>query len=136
MAYRVRRRAGGSEGFSLLELTCAIFVLTVGVFGVIEMFYFGMNKVRALSDAEVAMRAVQNEVEVLRSVPFDELRIETTSFRGDTPETERLMNATPEVRIEDAGSGLKRIAVSIAWTGDNGRRIAKGVTTLIADKGI
>ena len=135
MAGNARRHGKGSAGFTLLELSCAIFILTIGVFGVIEMFYFGLNKVRALSEADVAMRAVQNEVEVLRGVPFAELGIETTGFRSVTPETERLMNATPEVRIEDAGTALKKVVVSIAWTGENGRRVEKGVTTLIADKG-
>lgn len=129
------RGAGRRAGFSLLELSCAIFVLTVGVFGVIQMFYFGLNKVRAISDANVAMRAIQNEVETLRAVPFSELVPGIAGFRSETPEIERFVEPRQEVRIEEAGTALKRVAVSVAWTGDNGRRIEKDVITLIADKG-
>lgn len=107
------------------------------MFGVIEMFYFGLNKVRALSEADVAMRAVQNEVEVLRAVPFAELGIETTGFRSATPETERLMDAKPEVRIEDAGGALKKVMVSIAsGPGRAGQSGEKGVTTSNRRQGI
>lgn len=131
-----RRNLSDRGGFSLVELTCAVFVLTVGVFGVIQMFYFGLNKVRALSDAEVAVRAIQNEVEVLRALPFPELGSGTVGFRSETPETERFVNVKLEVRIEDTGAALKKVTVSIAWAGDNGRRVEKSVTTLIADRGI
>ncbi|MBX7255186.1 MAG: prepilin-type N-terminal cleavage/methylation domain-containing protein [Candidatus Hydrogenedentes bacterium] len=123
-------------GFTLLELMCAIFVLTIGVFGVIQMFCFGLDKVRALSDTNVAMRAIQNEVETLRAAPFSELVAGASGFRSLTPEIDRFVKVKPEVRIEDAAFALKKVTVSLMWSGDNGRQITKSVTTLIADKGI
>jgi Tfp pilus assembly protein PilV len=126
------------RGTSLIELTAALFVLTVGMFGVIQMYHFGLNKMHALNETTVAVQALQNEIETLRSVPFSELRnTDKGRFVSETPALSRLVNAKPAVTITDYGDSskrLKRITVSITWTGENGRTIQKTVTTLIADK--
>ena len=129
----------GNAGFTMLELTAALFILTVGVFGVIQLFHFGIDKMHAVNETNLAMRAIQNEMETLRARPFAQLtNAEQAAFVSDIGEAAKLMNAHPSVTIRDHGTPdlrLKEVTVCMAWTGEHGRRIEKHVTTLIADKG-
>ncbi len=131
---RVRVRCAG---MTLLELTTAIFVLIVGVFGVLQMFHYGLDTTRAINEANVAVRTLQNEIETLRSLPFAELEdMDGGPFRSLTPEAARLVNIRTRATIaaEPDVPGLKRVTVRIAWTGEHGRTIRKELTTLIAAK--
>lgn len=126
-------------GVSYLELTAALFVFTLGVLGAFQMFHVSLTKMLAVKEEDIALRAIQNEIETLRSNSFDDLLDGEHAFRSITPELAQLVNALPRVRVETpalAPDGLKKIEVSLAWTGENGRTITKTVTTLIADKGI
>ncbi|MCP4645744.1 MAG: hypothetical protein GY851_35190 [bacterium] len=133
------RRRLDRAGVSLLEMVTAIFVLTVGVLGVVQMFHYGIDKTHTVHEANLATRALRNEIETLRAVPFRELTdTENAPFRSVTPELAKLMNATPAVTIEsDPGGtlGLKQITVSLAWTGEHGRTVRKQLVTLVADRG-
>ena len=139
MANKTEKLLKDRAGLTLIELIAALFVLTVGMFGVIQMYHFGLDKMRALNEYAIAMRAIQNEVETLRSVPFSQLdNTDSGQFRSETPELAMLVNATPTVSITDYDGGrkrLKQVTVSLRWTGEHGRTIEKKVTTLIADKG-
>ena len=130
----------GRSGFSLLELTTALFVLTLGLFGAVQMFQLGLAKMRVVNEAGIAVRAVQNEIETLRSLPFSELGdVQSGPFISETPETANLVNASTSVSIRDYGepeTALKEVTVRIVWAGEHGRTIKKVQTTLIADKGI
>ena len=139
MANRAEKLLKDRAGTTLIELVAALFVITIGLFGVIEMYHFGIDKMHALNEYKIAMRAVQNEIETLRALPFSELRnTDDGDFRSETPEVATLVNATPEVIITDytgTENRLKHVEVSLKWTGEHGRTIEKRVTTLIADKG-
>ena len=122
---------------ALLELTTAIFVLIVGVFGVLQMFHYGLDTARAINEANVAVRTLQNEIETLRSLPFAQLEdIDKGAFRSFTPEATKLVNVrtTATITAEPDVPGLKRVTVRIGWTGERGRTIRKELTTLIAAK--
>ncbi len=134
-----RRNRVGMLGVSYLEMSAALFVFSVGIMGAFQMFHFGLAKMRMVKENDIALRAIQNEVESLRAVPFDRLLPGEHAFISETPEVKQLVNALPSVRIEPHDYvlvGLKRIRVSLAWTGDNGRTIARSVDTLVAEKGV
>ncbi len=127
------------SGFALIELIAALFILTIGLFGVIQMYRFGLSKMRAMNESVIAIRAIQNEVETLRAMRFDELEnADAAPFRSETPAATELANATCAVTICDYGDGglpLKEVTVTLRWTGEHGRTITKSVKTLIADRG-
>ncbi|HIJ65943.1 MAG TPA: hypothetical protein HPP77_08315, partial [Candidatus Hydrogenedentes bacterium] len=149
------RSSPSCAGIALVELITAFFVLTLGLFGAIRMYHFCLDKTRAVHEAKTVMRALNNEIEHLRALPFADLENgQATSFRSETPGVEALVNASTTVAIEDYASpgaqpapvagvsdkrspmpGLKRATVRIRWTGENGRTITKELVTLIADKG-
>ena len=135
--HRVRR-----AGFSLIELSTALFVVTVGTFGVITMFFYGLNEVRAIADSRVAVRAVQNELETRRALPFDQLTPGESPFLSKTPEIDRLESLRATVIVADQtlatpgrSGGLRSITATVNWVGEHGRPIEKHLSTLVADKG-
>lgn len=123
-------------GFTLLELTCAAFVLTFGVMAVLQLHLTAMQKARVVQENAVADEALQNEIETLRAQPFDSLANgESLPFQSVTPALERLPKAAASVSIADADSsvpGLKRVYAQVRWTGENGRLIERRAETLIA----
>lgn len=133
------RPARGRTGFSLAELTCALFIITVGVFGVLQMYSIALDKTRTLKEYAVAHTALVNEIETLRALPFDQLAdIENGPFQSVTPEIKRLMKVQCHVTITDRSQnnrGLKEVQTTIRWIGEHGRPIEKCLTTLIANKG-
>ncbi len=136
--HRIARTRTRRRGFSLIELTCALFVVTVGVFGALQLYTVGLTKMKTVDEYAVALRVLNNEVETLRALPFAELQPATKiPFRSHTPEGERLVNATGTVTITDRSEGgarLREVFVRLRWTGEYGRTIDKSLTTLIAEK--
>jgi len=133
------RQNESTAGFTLLELSAALFVLTVGLFGVFQLYMFGVHRGRAINEAALANRAAQNEIETLRALPFSQLTPRTeAAFTGDAPNLEGLVNAKGRLTIRDLPGyhgRLKEATVVVQWRGDRGRRIEKRLTTLIADHG-
>jgi len=65
MKKNIKNKAQGSEGFSLIELTVAMFVLAVGVLGGMLMIIIGMtrdNSIRVDTTATNAAQAVLEEI--------------------------------------------------------------------------
>ena len=127
-----------ARGFALLEATAALFVIAVGLFGVIQMFQYGVGTLHTIQEHSIASRSLQNEVESLRGLPFDRLEPGTRlDFISGTPEMARLLKVSAWVDIQDreeAPGQLVQVTVSLRWTGEHGRRIKRSVTTLIARK--
>ena len=127
-----------ARGFALMEATAALFVAAVGLFGVFQMYDYGAQTLRTIQEHTIASRALQNEVESLRGLPFERLEPGTRlDFVSATPEAARLFRAKAWVDIldrEEAGGELLQVTVSLRWTGEHGRRIKRTVTTLIARK--
>lgn len=134
----IRRGGGRKAGMSLLEMSCALFIVTMGLFGVIQMYMTGISNMKTLSEKQVAMRAAENEIETLRALPFAELVPGAAlPLRAATAGTEKLHNlsGTVDIAAPDGAPDLREVHVCIEWTGEHGRRIRQELTTLIADKG-
>lgn len=140
MRHRIPIACQACRGFSLLEMTAALCVLSLGLFGAIQMYHTGTEALRNLRDANLAVTAIHNELETLRTLPFDSLpEGDTGDWHSRSSGVDALPDASPRVAVRnvaDGCPGLKEVTVSIAWLGPNGRQITKSVTTLIADKGI
>ena len=125
-------------GIALVELVTALFVLMVGLLGALQMYHFCLDKTRAVKELNTATTALQNEMEFIRALPLTALANgEHLSFRSETPGLADLVNVEATVKVEDypdGPRGLKRIALRVRWTGENGRTIEKGLVTLIAGK--
>jgi len=134
----MRNLSSDNRGFTLIEATATMFVLTFGVMGAIQMHMAAIEKTRALQEYGVADETLQNEIETLRALPFDELRVGNAQpLRSVTPALDRLLRAQATVDIVDQSGetpGLKQVSVKVRWTGEHGRPIERSVETLIARK--
>ena len=123
----------------MLELMAALFVLSVGLFGAVQMYHVGTGKLKALHETSIALAAIENEMETLRALPFAALQnTDNGPFLSETPALAQLVKPVPKVVIANYSPdcpGLKQVTVSVRWIGEHGRTIEKSVTTLIADKG-
>lgn len=135
MKYRMTHR-NNTAGVALAELICSVFILTVGMGGVIQMYHLGLQKTAALAEYAVALEALQNELETLRSQPFDSLTPGIgQSFTSDPESWKTLTKVRGIVTIKSVSESsvpLKEITVRIRWTGEHGRRITKSLTTLVS----
>ena len=102
--------------------------------------HVGLNHIRAAKETGAAMRILENELELLRAVPFNTLQPteEPQPFRGEWPGIERLVDSFAQTRIaavEGHESALREVDVQLSWNGHNGRRISKNLITFIAHNG-
>jgi len=125
-------------GVSLLELIAALFVFTIGLLGSLKMYDVTIDNVRAMREADIAVCALQNEMETLRAMPFESLTERAGApFVSRTPDMDQLVQVTPTVEVRPYGDpvlALKEVRASVRWRGDNGRVIEKTLTTLIGKR--
>lgn len=122
-------------GFILVELVAALFVFTIGVLGTIATYHYGVDRIREMRNSAAAMRAIQNEVEVLRATPLGQLEDrENAPFVTESMELDKLVNVAPTLTIRSCdGLALKEVGVRVRWTGGYGRKVSRSVTTLIGE---
>lgn len=132
------KRWNETRGFTLIEATAMLFVLTFGVMGAIQMHIVAIEKTRALQEYGVADEVLQNEIETLRALPFEAIAVGSGQpLRSATPALERLTRVQATVDIVDQSAetpGLKQVCVKVRWIGEHGRSIERSVETLIARK--
>ncbi len=125
-------------GYTLVELVAALSVFSVGLLGTVTSYHFAVDRIRTMRESAIAMRAVQNEMETLRALPYAALTDRTDApLASVNPDLDQLVWAAPTVTIRsylDGALPVKEVTVAVVWRGDNGRPIRKSITTLIADK--
>lgn len=124
------------HGFVLFEATAALFVVTVGIFGLVQLFQSVTGELRAVQEHELAGRILRNEIETVLAYPFDEIAPGTgLPFRSTPPELDRLVRAQAGVDVRDSATRpgrLKEVSVRIDWISTHGRRVHRELTTLVA----
>jgi len=117
-------------------MSVALGVIVVTIFGVLTLYDRGMDRGRELNARSIAIRAVENEIETLRAMPFADLSPRTDApFVSETPAVALLVDPEPRLTIAPAGrDGLVEVTAALRYRA-GGRATEKAVTTLIARKG-
>src|SRR5207247_1999894 len=71
----VRRRLEGEEGFALIELMAALFVLTVGIFALSRLAQNELGQTLYTRERDVAIVQANQQMEQLRSMAFANLQL-------------------------------------------------------------
>ena len=122
------------EGFTLLELTCALFVITVAGFGALQLYSTAMDRIVDMRDYDVAAEILRNEIETLRALPFNEIH-DHMAARSGTPALESLHKPELTVAVRPgAYPALKEVTVTLRWQVRQGRQVTRALTTLLADR--
>ena len=137
---RMKRRGWlSNDGVSLLEAMAALFVLSVGLMGLMQMFFVAMDTTKEVHEQDVAARAIQNELETLRAQGWIDGSTDSNDrpFVSVTPELQRLFNVKSSVQVRpyaENDAALREITVRVVWTSRHGRRVEKKATTLMRAK--
>ena len=128
------RTLRNNSGISLIEITCALFIVTVAGFGAIQLYNVGFDKILEMQEFDLALEVARNEMEVIHAQPFSAIE-SRDSLVSNPPVLESLHKAAGSVHVSDAGTGLKKITVTLRWQSRHGRMIDRSLTTYIADRG-
>lgn len=130
------RRFEAQSGSTLIELTCALFLVTMGVFGAMTLHLRAMDGTRGLQQEAIALQALRNEIETLRAADFDSLVPGADEpFRTQDGLLERLFDGHGAVQISPTPVvDLVEVSVRVDWKADSGRKAHQALTTRIARK--
>lgn len=124
------------SGFTLMEVTAAVFVMSVGIFAAFDLYFRCMEGTSAMIEERTALSIVRSEVAWLEGAP--DLDAGTYPIRGTSTMMERLPEGTGVVELSprnDLAPDLLEAKVSVTWQVRTGRMATREVTTLVYPKG-
>ncbi len=69
---------GGEEGFTLIEVLIASFILVLGSFAIFMAFAMAVKNVQRGRDTQIALSVAQREMEKIRSLPYERVLMAAT----------------------------------------------------------
>jgi Tfp pilus assembly protein PilV len=96
------QRGGGEDGFTLVEVLIAAFILALGSFAIFMAFAMAVKNVQRGRDSQIALSVAQREMEKIRSLPYE--RVLMTAAPTSSTET-----ASPANRISGNEYALNRV---------------------------
>lgn len=124
----------GNGGFTLLELVCALFIITTAGFGALQLYHIGIDKTKVVAEHDIATSILKGEMERLRTVPFADLS-RHEAFAAMPPEAAVLHEPEGFLDMEQVMPGLTSVTVTLRWQSRHGRWVTRSLTTRIANKG-
>lgn len=123
------------KGFTLVELIATIAVLGLVTLGIAGLFYNIQFIQQESNYLDIATRAAQTEVEVLRNNTYNSLTAgQNIDFTNNLPD--RLPdNSTGTVAVSEPSPGLKRVNVTVSYT-DAGKQHNVTLSSLIGVIGL
>jgi prepilin-type N-terminal cleavage/methylation domain-containing protein len=113
LAERLQRESG-EEGFTLIEVLIAAFILALGSFAIFMAFAMAVKNVERGRDTQIALSVAQREMEKIRSLPYE--RVVMTAAPASTTETASPANRVSgaEYSLTKAGTEKKPLAIAAA----------------------
>jgi hypothetical protein len=107
------------NGYILAELATAVFIISVLMAVTGSFIFMCSDQMGASHDFLIARQIASNKLEMMRSLPFDELR--PTDGDGDdftSPLSAELNGFVAMVHVEpfDGNAALKKITVTVRWS--------------------
>ncbi len=125
------KKSSTETGFSLVELVCALSVISVGFFGILHLMHIALNHTRALQEYRVAHEIIENTLEELRSEAYETMEAGVFPLDQATLEESGLHLAEGSLSIQAHPDSLVwEITVKLRWVGDKGRVIQRQLSTL------
>jgi Tfp pilus assembly protein PilV len=132
-------RRKSASGFILVELLVSLAVLTVSGFGTIQIYHLGLNHLKYSQEHAMALQALQNELEHLRSQSYSQVTAQKSRpFAVDTPGLRRLHRATATVAYREVDvylGDLVEVTLRVEWIGRRGYPSETSISTFVARSG-
>lgn len=122
------------KGFSLIEVLITILLLAFVLMTLISVFIYGFNLLSKTKQTTLATQIAQEEVELIRNMPFDDILTLSPSFSHDS--LSLLEGSEGSLAIEEGpGDDIKKLTVRVRWV-YRGNNMIKDVVTYITREGI
>lgn len=121
------------EGFTVVELIVVIVLFAL----LVPVVFLSLESLRAINndtrDVTNINGAVENQIELLRAKPFDQLTAGTVEFTNNLPDTIRSPRSANYTIATMTNSNLKQVDINISYfTGKTTRNLA--YRTIISNK--
>lgn len=127
------RRFAQRDGMALLELVTALVIVSIGLFGVMQMYRLGVDTIRESQRRTVALRALDNEMETIRALAKEQLNEgRDLPWRSPLPALDVLPDVRGTVDILPVAHRphLREVTAHIAWS-EGRRQVARDVVTFV-----
>ncbi len=122
------------DGFTLIEVLVTIAILSVVLIALLSCFIHGFNIIFRMRQINIANQSIQEELELVRNMPFDDILSLDSSFTNES--LSLLENSSGIINLENsAGDDIKKLTVSALWS-CRGRQMRKDIVTYVTRKGI
>lgn len=109
-----RNRTKNQGGFSLLETAVAMVVMMIGGLGIAAVFSYAVKNNNGSRDRAIALAVAQQEIERLRSLPFNDAALTATvALPAATTVQNGGRNFSMRTIITDTTPSLKTIQISV-----------------------
>jgi prepilin-type N-terminal cleavage/methylation domain-containing protein len=122
------------EGFSLVEVLIAVFILGIVSMTLISVFMYGFSVVYRTKQVTLATQIAQEEVELIRNLNYDDILTVGSSFSHDS--LSELVNGQGFLSLQDGpGEDIKKLTVSVTWD-YKGTNMRKDIVTFVTREGV
>jgi hypothetical protein len=116
----------------MVEMIVAISVLTVGVFGALQLYHVGLRRSHEMQQHQAARLVLDNALEELRAMAGGNL--ESGPLAIPPAVADQLEEASGEVVVRTHGvAGLREVTVRLAYVSYLGRAVELRETALVGD---
>jgi len=128
------KRKKREEGLTYIEVLVTMVILAVVLIALLSCFLHGFNVLSRMKQMAVATQSIQEELELIRNMPFKDILTLDSSFTNES--LSLLEGSTGAVNVEDSlGDDIKKLTVSVFWSYRD-MQMRKDVVTFITRKGI
>ncbi len=128
------KRKNREDGFTLIEVLVTIMILAVVLIALFSCFIYGFTVISRVRQASIATQCIQEELELIRNMPFDDILSLDSSFTNES--LTLLEDSSGILSLEDSGGNdIKKLTVSVIWS-YNGRQLRRDIVTFVTRRGI
>lgn len=125
-----------SSGFTLAEISIALFILTVGTLGLLPLLHYATSGNQLAQRVTTATFLAQQKFEEFRATPYDQIVsgsdgwIQEDGNPGGTGDYLRWWNVT----VDTPGIGMKTVTVTTEFNDEDSRRRVMQFSTIVAQR--
>ena len=130
----IKKQKKSDEGFSLIEVLIAIFVLGIVSLTLVSVFIYGFSVVYRTKQISLATQIAQEQVELVRNMNYDDILLLGSTYDHDS--LTELIDGAGTLSLESGpGEDIKKLTVSVTWD-YRGFTMRKDVVTFITREGV
>ena len=124
------------NGFSIVEILITVVIIGTILVGVVSALYMANIASLQIYHKTIAVKAAEEEMELIRDLPFDNILTSSSSFT--TSDFSSLINPVGTLTIDNpyGTDDMRRITVGVSSTLPNGRVLNTSLVTLVTRAGI